>query len=766
MNTKVIAFSVMAVIYSNFSKAQIDENINTLAGHQGWVYSVSFSPNGQYALSASTDNTLKLWEVNTGKCIRTFTGHTNVVGTKAFSPDGRLALSGSDDKTIKLWDINTGNCLKTFTGHTSYVNSVAFSPDGKFAISGSTDNTLKLWDIDAGTCIRTFTGHSSFINSVAYSPDGKFAISGSADKTIKLWDINTGLCIKSFTGHSSWEGIVMSVVFSPIGNSVLSGSADKTIKLWNIETGECIRTFEGHSQTVWSVAFSNDGNYILSGSEDGTIKVWDINTGQCLHTYSGHTGTVISVAFSPNSNVIISGGKDNCVKLWSTGKIFSVTERIKNYVENHIQQWQQKDEFEKLSDYQQRVNEKNREVKIEEFTQNALSILKKEKAKYIDWKSLAIKGNYDAENESYLLSSPQLADMVLKVPISEAPQFKTDFSSLEYKYPDFIVYNDQLALSKLTIVNPSNSKIYEWNGLESSTYSVANIQYNFAPISTIPVNQGNQVLKPKIDEKNINIGRSDVDVNIPVNQQVNDKTFAVIIANENYMREISVQYAINDGTIFREYCEKTLGIPSKNIHFLQDATYGNMRSEIKWISDVAAAFGGEAKILFYYAGHGMPNESDRSAYLLPVDGFSSDFETAIRLDELYGRLSGCPAQSVTVFLDACFSGSVRDDGMLASARGVKIKPRANIARGNMVVFSAATGEETAYPYREKQHGLFTYFLLKKLRDTNGNVDYSTLSNYIIENVKQQAILVNQKSQTPQVNVSPDLQSTWQQLKIK
>lgn len=260
--------------------------------------------------------------------------------------------------------------------------------------------------------------------------------------------------------------------------------------------------------------------------------------------------------------------------------------------------------------------------------------------------------------------------------------------------------------------------------------------------------------------------KSDVDINIPVNPQTNDKTFAVIIANENYQKEIKVQYAANDGRIFKEYCEKTLGIPSKNIHFLQDATYGNMRSEIKWISDVAAAFGGEAKILFYYAGHGMPNESDRSAYLLPVDGFSSDFETAIRLDELYGRLSGCPAQSVTVFLDACFSGSVRDDGMLASARGVKIKPRADIARGNMVVFSAATGEETAYPYREKQHGLFTYFLLKKLRDTNGNVDYSTLSNYIIENVKQQAILVNQKSQTPQVNVSPDLQSTWQQLKIK
>jgi hypothetical protein len=162
----------------------------------------------------------------------------------------------------------------------------------------------------------------------------------------------------------------------------------------------------------------------------------------------------------------------------------------------------------------------------------------------------------------------------------------------------------------------------------------------------------------------------------------------------------------------------------------------------------------------------MPNEADKSAYLLPVDGFSSDFESAIKLDDLYNRLSVYPSQSVTVFLDACFSGSVRDDGMLANARSVKVKPKTNIISGNMIVFSAATGEETAYPYKEKQHGLFTYFLLKKLQETNGDVDYQTLSNYITENVKRQSIVVNQKSQTPQVNASFDIQNSWQTMKIK
>jgi uncharacterized caspase-like protein len=191
-----------------------------------------------------------------------------------------------------------------------------------------------------------------------------------------------------------------------------------------------------------------------------------------------------------------------------------------------------------------------------------------------------------------------------------------------------------------------------------------------------------------------------------------------------------------------------------------------MKSEIRWIGDVASAYSGQAKIIFYYAGHGMPNDADKSAYLLPVDGFSSDFESAIKLDELYTRLTASPSQSVTVFLDACFSGSVRDNGMLSNARGVKVKPKTNLIGGNMVIFTAATGEETAYPYKEKQHGLFTYFLLKKLQETKGNVDYKTLSDYITKNVTQQSIVVNQKSQTPQVNVSLDIQDKWQAMRLR
>ncbi len=437
---------------------------------------------------------------------------------------------------------------------------------------------------------------------------------------------------------------------------------------------------------------------------------------------------------------------------------------VKKYVEEKIEIWQQKSEFEKTMDYQNRVTEQKRINQVQVLSNEAISTLKKKYASSISWSSLTLS-NYDADNETYLIKSAELGNFAIPVPVADAQSFKQNFGISKFENQDFYINDDKLVFAKVEIVSP-NGAIYKYDSNQSTTYSASNITYNFKPIQ-VEVKQDNiYQYNTKIENKTLMVGTADVDINIPENPKNDDKTFAVIIANENYQKEVAVQFAANDGKVFKEYCEKTLGIPSRNIHFIQDASFGNMKSEIRWICDVASAYSGQAKIIFYYAGHGMPNEADKSAYLLPVDGFSSDFESAIKLDELYNRLTANPSQSVTVFLDACFSGSVRDDGMLANARSVKVKPKTNLINGNMVVFSAATGEETAYPYKEKQHGLFTYFLLKKLQETKGDVDYQTLSSYITENVKQQSIVVNQKSQTPQVNASLDIQDKWQTMKIR
>lgn len=259
---------------------------------------------------------------------------------------------------------------------------------------------------------------------------------------------------------------------------------------------------------------------------------------------------------------------------------------------------------------------------------------------------------------------------------------------------------------------------------------------------------------------------SDVDKNIPQSNVVNDKTFVVIIANEDYQTVAKVPFALNDGEIFSQYCHKTLGIPQNHIKLVKNATLNNIKHEINWLSSVMSAYKGDAKVIFYYAGHGIPDESNRTSYLLPVDGNGGDVTTGYKLDNLYSALGKIPSQSVTVLLDACFSGAKREGDMLASARGIAIKAKPGQPVGNMVVMSASQGDETAYPYNDKQHGLFTYFLLKKLQETQGDVNMLDLSNYITTQVSQKSIVENGKSQTPVLVPSSSVAMVWQKWSLK
>lgn len=259
---------------------------------------------------------------------------------------------------------------------------------------------------------------------------------------------------------------------------------------------------------------------------------------------------------------------------------------------------------------------------------------------------------------------------------------------------------------------------------------------------------------------------SDVDINIPENAINNETTFAIIIANENYQEESKVEYALNDGETFKTYCQKTLGLPEDNIHYKKDATLNNILSEVDWLSQVAKAYNGEANLIVYYAGHGIPDETNGSAYLLPIDGKGTNLRTGYSLAELYKTLGELPSQRITVFMDACFSGTKRGEGMLASARGVAIKSKPEAPKGKMIVFSAAQGDETAYPYEDKQHGLFTYFLLKKLQETKGNITLGELGEYIKQQVSRKSIVTNGKSQTPSVSASTSVEQNWKTLKFK
>ena len=296
---------------------------NRLETHRNGLLSVSFSPDGKTLASGSGDNTIKLWDVTTGKEIRTLNGLRSPVTSVSFSPDGTILVSGCSNNTITFWDVTTGEEIGTpLKWHSDSVWSVSFSPDGKTLASGSDDNTIKLLALPSLKEIGTLKGHSSGVKSVSFSPNGKTLASGSSDNTIKLWDVTTGKEIGTLKGHSSG---VKSVSFSPDGKTLASGSGDNTIKLWDLTTGQEISTLKGHSDLVWSVSFSPDGKTLASGSSDNTIKLWDVITSeQEARNLKGHINSVTSISFSPNGKTLASGSWDKSIKFWdvTTGQEF------------------------------------------------------------------------------------------------------------------------------------------------------------------------------------------------------------------------------------------------------------------------------------------------------------------------------------------------------------------------------------------------------------------------------------------------------------
>lgn len=239
------------------------------------VTCIALCPDGKRAVTGASDETLRVWSVDTGKEQSVFRGHDNWVWSVAVSPDGQTVATGSSDDTIKLWNIESGRNEATLTGHGCTVRSLAFSPDGQMLASGSQDNAIKIWNVRAARLERTFAdAHSDDVKGVVFTPDGQRLVSGSADNTVKVWNWCSGVEEITFTAHTAEVNCVAAF---PDGNRIVSGSSDKSIRIWNIRNRVLEHTLTGHASVVNALAISPDGQTLVSGSKDETIKMWELN---------------------------------------------------------------------------------------------------------------------------------------------------------------------------------------------------------------------------------------------------------------------------------------------------------------------------------------------------------------------------------------------------------------------------------------------------------------------------------------------------------
>jgi len=283
-------------------------------GHSAAVRSIKCSPKGDLIVSGSGDNTLRLWDVKTGS-YRTLSDHTGVFCV-AFSPKGDWIAAGSgNDGSVRLWEVDSGKCQHTMTGHAKWINSVAFSPGGDVVASASKDESVKLWDVSTGICRKTLRGHTDGVLTVVYAPDGKQIATGSMDKTIRLWDVDTGECCKELKGHSGW---VREVVYSPEGDQLTSANDDSTIRLWDVQTGKRLRILAGNSNPIWGAAYSANRKLLASGRVDKTVQIWDVSSNSCRAVIKNfpHVVNCVSWSTSSDDNFLVTGCKDGSVLKW------------------------------------------------------------------------------------------------------------------------------------------------------------------------------------------------------------------------------------------------------------------------------------------------------------------------------------------------------------------------------------------------------------------------------------------------------------------
>ena len=428
----------------------------------------------------------------------------------------------------------------------------------------------------------------------------------------------------------------------------------------------------------------------------------------------------------------------------------------KGQLEQRMKLWQTKKDYETAEQYKSRVTDENRRKRMDEFVEEL-------KQEYLSLYapsniSTTLVGSYDPEYGVYTIQTLFYGNVFAQVPKADAAAFRQNYNKVEV-LPKFGVKGDTLAIESCQF--KLGDKVYA-NATSYAGVGGQDVQFELPPLDlSLAVVTDDATKQQATDVDNA------VDKNIPKSKQQNAKTFALIIGNEQYKRVARVPYANNDARVMAEYCKRTLGLPAQNVKLYQNASLNDMRHAVTSLVNMLKAYDGEARAIVYYAGHGIPDEDSHMPYLLPTDGFATDIKSGYNLNDLYDELAAAPSEMTMVLLDACFSGAKREGDMLADARGVAIKARTTMPTGNLLVFSASQGNETAYSDKRHGHGMFTYYLLKHLQETAGNTTVSSLTDYVITNVKRTSVSENDgKMQTPTLIPSSSLMNTWQELKLK
>ncbi|WCJ27775.1 Transducin beta-like protein 3 [Euphorbia peplus] len=299
-----------------------------LIGYNEEILDMKFLGEEEKFLAVATNlEQVRVYDVESTSCSYVLAGHTEIVlclDTCVSESGTTLVVTGSKDNTVRVWNADSRKCIGVGTGHMEGVGAVAFSKKLKnFVVSGSSDRTIKVWsldgvshDVDQPVNLKAkaiVAAHDKDINSLAVAPNDSLACSGSQDRTACVWRLPDLVSVVVLKGHK--RGI-WSVEFSPVDQCVITASGDKTIKIWAIADGSCLKTFEGHTSSVLRASFLTRGTQFVSCGADGLVKLWTVNTNECIATFDQHEDKVWALAVGRKTEMFATGGGDALVNLW------------------------------------------------------------------------------------------------------------------------------------------------------------------------------------------------------------------------------------------------------------------------------------------------------------------------------------------------------------------------------------------------------------------------------------------------------------------
>jgi WD40 repeat protein len=305
--------------------------VHTLGGHDDFVISATFSPDGTRVVTASSDKTARIFDATTGRLLSTLARHEGTVFSAAFSPDGTRIVTASEDGTARVFDAVTGEEVAALMGHHDSVKWATFSPDGKRVVTASLDRTARIFGATTGDTLAVLKGHQDWVHSAVFSPDGTRVVTASFDNTARIFDAATGETLQVLEGHTLG---LNSVAFSPDGTRVVTASEDNTARVFDSATGKTVATLKGHQSRVHSAAFSPDGKHVVTAGQDHTARVFDAAHGHEVRALRGHRETVRTAVYSPDGARILTASRDNTARLYdaATGKTVAILEGHKDQV--------------------------------------------------------------------------------------------------------------------------------------------------------------------------------------------------------------------------------------------------------------------------------------------------------------------------------------------------------------------------------------------------------------------------------------------------